>query len=151
MNTANHQRITAPRSETPNGHEEDWKPVRHFTVRPDEPRDVGRQLAALELANRTKDAWLVAQSQKLREPMSSMAAMLGLMELAHQLALVRPIHQTSSEFDEAAFRHLRRNFERLVHFFNELADLTGETRLKVDKNESAPGKNGRKPFPILET
>lgn len=110
-------------------------------------RDFERQLSALQLANRTKDAWLIAQSQSLREPMSSMGSMLGLMDLAHQLALVRPLHQTPSEFDEVAFKHLRRNFERLVGFFNELADLTGEGRLKMDEEERPIVKNSTRPLP----
>jgi hypothetical protein len=148
MKTANHQSTITARNKTPNGkHNEDWSPVRKFTASSEESGDFERQVSALKLANRTKDAWLIAQSQKLREPMSSMASMLGLMELAHQLALVRPLHQTPSEFDEAAFKHLRRNFDRLVRFFNELADLTGEGRLKIDQQEPSMVKNSTRPSP----
>ncbi|HEV2804672.1 MAG TPA: hypothetical protein VGW57_07065 [Chthoniobacterales bacterium] len=124
---------------------EDWSVWRDTAE--EDRRDFERQLSALQLANRTKDAWLIAQSQSLREPMSSMGSMLGLMDLAHQLALVRPLHQTPSEFDEAAFKHLRRNFERLVGFFNELADLTGEGRLKMDEEERPIVKNSTRPLP----
>jgi len=148
MKTANHQRTITARNGTSNGkHEEDWSPVRNFTARSDESTDFETQMSALELANRTKDAWLIAQSQKLREPMSSMASMLGLMELTHQLALVRPLHQMPSEFDEAAFKHLCRNFDRLVRFFNELADLIGEGPLKIDPEERPIVKNSTRPLP----
>ena len=151
MKIANHHKTITAREETPNGkHNPDWRVVRNIPATAEQRKNFEKQLSALELANRTKDAWLIAQSQKLREPMSAMGSMLGLMELAHQLALVRPLHQTPSEFDEAAFRHLRRNFERLVRFFNELADLTGENRLKVDQGEPALVKNSSQPSPILE-
>jgi hypothetical protein len=44
------------------------------------------------------------------------------------------LHEAPSDFDEAAFQHVRRNFQRLVHYFNELADLTGQDRLQVESN-----------------
>jgi PAS domain S-box-containing protein len=97
---------------------------------------------ALELAHSTKDAWLIAQSQHLRSPLSSMASMLGLMELGHRLAGVRPLHEQPSDFDEAAFQHVRRNFQQLVHFFNELSDLTGQGPLQVEGNQPSDAKIG---------
>ncbi len=93
---------------------------------------ISELLAALEPANSTQDAWLIAHSQNLRIPLMSMGSMLGLMELGHNLADVRPLYEQPSDFDETAFRHVRKNFERLVHFFNELADLTGQSPLQLE-------------------
>ena len=150
MKPANHQRRISPSQGTGDRNpDENWSQVRGISAA-GEHRNFERELSALEFANRTKDAWLIAQSQKLREPISSMASMLGLMELAHQLALVRPLHQTPSEFDEAAFKHLRRNFDRVLRFFNELADLTGEGRLNLDREEPPIVKNSTQPSPVLE-
>ena len=152
MKTANHDRTIAPTEGNPDKKPDpDWSVIRDIAASTEQRDNFEKKLSALELAGRTKDEWLIAQSQKLREPMSSIASMLGLMDLANELALVRPLHQMPSEFDEAAFKHLRRNFERLVRFFNELADLTGETRLKVDKPEHSLVRNGTKPSPVLET
>ena len=108
--------------------------IRDITTRAEEQSDSQKQLEALELANGTKNAWLVAQSQRLRTPLSAIASMLGLMELSHKLAVARPLHDTPSEFDEAAFRHIRRNFQSLVGFFNELSEVTGETPLKIERD-----------------
>jgi PAS domain S-box-containing protein len=108
--------------------------IRDITARADKGDDSDSHLAALELANRTKDAWLIAHSQNLRSPLMSMGSMLGLMELGHELARVRPLHEAPSDFDEAAFQHVRKNFERLVHFFNELSDLTGQGPLRIENS-----------------
>ena len=152
MKTANHQRRIAPTAGTPNQEpEEDWSVLREIPAGVKQRNNFEKQLSALELANRTKGAWLSGQTQRLREPMSSMASMLDLMELANHLALVRPLNQMPSEFDESAFKHLRRNFEHLVGFFNELADLTGETRLNVADEELALAKNWTQPLPVLES
>ena len=154
MKTANHQtRIAPTATEGRPGQkpEETWSVFRDIPGNAQLPNNFEKQVSALELANRTKDAWLSAQSQRLREPMSSMASMLGLMELANHLALVRPLNQMPSEFDEAAFKHLRRNFEQLVGFFNELADLTGETRLNVVDEELALATTWTQPLPVLES
>lgn len=114
--------------------------IRDITARAEKGDDSDTHLAALELANSTKDAWLIAHSQNLRGPMMSMVSMLGLMELGHQLASVRPLYEKPSDFDEAAFRHVRRNFERLVHFFNELSHLTGQGPLQVDSSQLSGAK-----------
>ncbi len=106
--------------------------IRDITVRAERRNDSKSCLAALELGNSTKDAWLIAHSQNLRIPLMSMGSMLGLMELGHNLADVRPLYEQPSDFDEAAFRHVRQNFERLVNFFNELADLTGQSPLQLE-------------------
>jgi PAS domain S-box-containing protein len=117
--------------------------IRDITTRAEERSDSEKQLAALELSNRMKDAWLVAQSQRLRTPLSAIASILGLMELTQQLAIVRPLHDTPSEFDEAAFRLVRRNFQSLGGFFNELSEVTGETPLKIERtNAEAPALFG---------
>jgi PAS domain S-box-containing protein len=116
--------------------------IRDITVRAQKRNDSESHLAALELANSTKHAWLIAHSQNLRSPLSSMASMLGLMELGHRLASVRPLHEKPSDFDEAAFQHVRRNFQQLVHFFNELSDLTRQGPLQVENNQPSDAKIG---------
>lgn len=108
--------------------------IRDITARAERGNDSDSHLAALELANSTKDAWLIAYSQNLRGPLMSMGSMLGLMELGHELARVRPLHEAPSDFDEASFQHVGTNFQRIVHHFNELADLTGQDRLLVKSN-----------------
>lgn len=45
-----------------------------------------------------------------------------------------PLNEVPFDFDEAAFLHVRRNFQRLVHYFNELADLREQDRLHVRSN-----------------
>jgi hypothetical protein len=96
--------------------------------------DSDSHLAALDFSNSTKDAWLIAHSQNLRTPLISMGSMLDLMELGHKVACVRPLYEEPSDFDETAFRHVRKNFQRLVHFFNELADLTGQSPLQLESS-----------------
>ena len=108
--------------------------IRDITDRAEKGNDSDSHLAALELANSTKDAWLVAHSQNLRSPLVSLGSMLGLMEMGHELARVRPLHEAPSDFDEAAFQHVRKSFQRVAHYFNELADLTGQDRLRVKSN-----------------
>jgi PAS domain S-box-containing protein len=105
--------------------------IRDITARTERGNDSDSHLAALELSNSTKDAWLIAHSQNLRTPLMSMGSMLDLMELGHEFARVRPLHEAPSSFDDAAFLHVRRNFQRLVHYFNELADLAGQDRLQA--------------------
>ncbi len=111
--------------------------IRDITARAEKRTDSDSHLAALELANSTKDAWLIAHSQDLRGPLLSMGSMLGLMELGHELAHIRPLHEAPSDFDETAFQHVRRNFQRVVYYFNELADLTGQDRLRVKSDAPA--------------
>jgi hypothetical protein len=105
---------------------------RDITVRAEKRIDSDEFLAALELANSTKDAWLVAHSQNLRTPLVAITSMLSLMELGHNLANVRPLYEQPSDFDETAFRLVQKNFQRLVALFNELADLTGQSPLQLD-------------------
>ncbi len=116
--------------------------VRDITTRVEEQGDSEKQLAALELANGARDAWLIAQSQQLRAPLNAIASMLGLMEPGQRLAIARPLHDTPSEFDEAALKRVRKNFKCLVGFFNELSDLTGQHPLQLEKSQRAPAKNG---------
>jgi len=108
--------------------------IRDITARAEKRTDSDSHLAALELANSTKDAWLIAHSQNLRSPLMSMGSMLGLLALGQGLARVRPLHEAPSGFDEAAFQHVRKNFQHVVHYFNELADFTGQDRLRVESD-----------------
>jgi hypothetical protein len=103
--------------------------------------DSDSHLAALELSNSTKDAWLIAHSQNLRIPLMSMGSMLGLMKLGHELSRVRPLHEAPSDFDEAAFRHVRKNFQRLVQYFNELSDFTGQGPLRIESSPPSGEKS----------
>ena len=113
--------------------------IRDITARAEKRTDSGSHLAALELANSTKDAWLLAHAQHLRTPLSAIASMLGLIDLGHKLTSVRSLHETPADFDEVAFQHIRRNFQRLLHYFNELADLTWQIPLQLPVQlESSP-------------
>ena len=114
--------------------------IRDITARAERRNDSDSHLAALELANSTKDTWLIAHSQKLRTPLMAITSMLGLMELEHKLA--RPLHEQPSDFDDAAFQHIRRNFQCLVRFFNELADLSGQSPLQLGSSPPPGAKPG---------
>jgi len=108
--------------------------IRDISARVENRIDGDTHLAALELANRTKDAWMIAHSRKLRGSLSAIMSMLGLMELGHKLATVRPLHEKPSEFDEAAFQHIRRNFQSVLHYFNELSELTGQAPFQIEND-----------------
>jgi PAS domain S-box-containing protein len=115
--------------------------IRDITARTESRTNSEAHLAGVELANTTKDAWLIAHSQHLRAPLMAITSMLGLLEVGHKLAPVRPLREKPSEFDEAAFEHIRRNFQRLVHHFNELSDLAGECRFQLDEDLSVRPTN----------
>ena len=114
--------------------------IRDISARVEKQNDLDSHLAALELANSTKDAWLITHTQNLRAPLSAMASMLDLMELGHELAKVRPLHETPGEFDEVALQHVSTNFQRIIHFFNELSDLTGQGPLQAKSNQPSGAK-----------
>jgi len=116
--------------------------IRDITARAEKGNNSDGHLAAIELANSTKDAWLIAHSQNLRAPLAAMASMLGLVDLGHQLPCVRPLQDKPSDFDEAAFQHLRRNFDRLVHCYNELSELTGQGPLHIEGSPPSGPNNG---------
>src|ERR1700737_3702867 len=48
--------------------------IRDITARAEKRTDSDSHLAALELANSTEDAWLIAHSQHLRPPLTAMAS-----------------------------------------------------------------------------
>ena len=108
--------------------------IRDISARAEKLIDSDTHLAALELSNRNKDEWLIAHSQNLRVALMSMGSLLGLMELGNKLTPVRPLHHKLSVFDETAYQNVRKNFQRLVYYFNELADLTGQDHLRVEIN-----------------
>jgi hypothetical protein len=110
-------------------------------ARSNQPRTQNGDNHCLELSDNAKDAWLIAHSQNLRIPLMSMGSMLGLMELGHELSRVRPLHEAPSDFDEAAFRHVRKNFQRLVQFFNELSELTGQGPLRIQSRPPSGEKS----------
>lgn len=108
--------------------------IRDITPRAEMRNDSDTHLAELELADSTKDAWLSAHAQNLRVPLMSMGSMLGLMEVGYKLATVRSLSEKQSDFDETAFQHVRRNFQRLVHFFNDFSGLTGQSPLWLESD-----------------
>jgi PAS domain S-box-containing protein len=108
--------------------------IRDITARAESRNDSDNHVAALELSNGTKDTWLIAHWQNLRIPLLSMGSMLDLMELGQKLACVRSLYEEPSDFDEVAFRRVRKNFQCLVRFFNELADQTGQSPLQLESS-----------------
>ena len=107
--------------------------IRDITPRAERTHDSEGHLATVDLANGAK-ATLIAQWQNLRNPLISLGSMLRLMELGYKLASVRPLHEIPSEFDEAALQQVRRDFQRLVCYFNEVAALTGQSPVQIDNN-----------------
>ena len=125
-----------PRTQSTEDYWTDALRISELPARAESRNDSDSHLAALEVANSTQDAWLIAHSQNLRTPLMAMASMLDLMELGHNVADVRPLYEQPSDFDEAAFRHVRQNFRRVVNFFNELADVTGQSPLQLEGSSS---------------
>jgi PAS domain S-box-containing protein len=107
--------------------------IRDITGCAERGNDSDRHLGALNLASSGKET-LIAQWQNLRNPLISLGSMLRLMELGHKLTSVRPLHEIPSEFDEAALQQVRRDFQRLVCYFNEIAALTGQSPVQIDNN-----------------
>jgi len=108
--------------------------IRDITARTENWSPSVAYQAARELAISTKEACFISHSQTLRITLSAVASMLGLIELGHKLTKVRPPPEKPSEFDAVAFQHIRRNFQRLVDYFNELASLTGQDLLQVENS-----------------
>jgi PAS domain S-box-containing protein len=121
--------------------------IRDISARVEKRNNSAKHLAAPELATSTNRTWLVSHLRTLRTSLSAMASMLGLVELGHRLADLRPLPENLSEFDEAAFQHIQRHFQRLVHYFDELADLTGQNYLQAENRPpSAPKTNDATPI-----
>ncbi len=93
-------------------------------------------------ASRAQQAALLAHSQRLRAPLTEIAWMIGLMELEQRL-----VPQPRSRFDQAALRHVRRNLQTLVHTFNDLSAVTGESLLWVADSLSPGGRTAPPPPP----
>jgi len=119
--------------------------IRDITARAEKRNDSDSHLAALELANSTKDACLIAHSQNLRGPLAAIASMLGLMELRRKLVSGLPAHERLFDFEGAGLQHIRRHLRRLIDFFNELAALTGQIPLQVENSPPSGVKNGVTP------
>jgi len=105
--------------------------IRDISERAEQKNNSNAHLTALEFATNAKKAWLVSHLQTLRAPLSAIASMLGLVELGHKLADLRPLRENPSEFDEAAFQHILRNCQTLVHHFNEIAGVSGQAPLQA--------------------
>jgi len=104
--------------------------IRDISERAREKISSEAHVAALEYASTTSKVWLVSHLETLRSPLTAIASMLGLVELGHKLAEVRSLQEKPCQFDEAAFKHVLRNCQRLVHYFNEVAALSGRQPLQ---------------------
>jgi PAS domain S-box-containing protein len=100
--------------------------IRDISERASKKDNYDAHLAALEVAATTNGTWAVSHLRMLRTPLSAIASMLGLIELGHKLTEVRRLSEKPSEFDEAAFQHILRNFQNLLHYFNDVAARIGE-------------------------
>jgi len=95
------------------------------------------RLAALELANRTKDDLLAVLSHELRTPLTAISCAADLLELGHDAT--DQLHKTDvpPQFDRSAVAIIRRNVRAMVRLISELLDLThmakGALRLKLER------------------
>ena len=106
--------------------------IRDISERAEKNHNSEAHLAALEFQAGTNKTWVVSHLRMLRTPLSAIASMLGLVEIGHKLAEVRPsFSEHPSEFDEAAYQHILRNCQSLVHYFNEIAALSGQAPLQA--------------------
>jgi len=106
--------------------------IRDISERAEKKTHSDADLAARQMVANSNKTWVVSHLRMLRTPLSAIASMLGLVEIGHKLAEVRPsLSEQPSEFDEAAFQHILRNIQSLVHYFNEIAALSGESPLQV--------------------
>jgi PAS domain S-box-containing protein len=119
--------------------------IRNITARAETATDSDAHPGKPGVANGTKET-LIAQWQNLRSPLTSLGSMLSLMELGHKLTSVRPLHEIPSDFDEAALQQVRRDFQRLVCYFNEVAALTGQSPVQIDNRPVSGEKTDGRGF-----
>jgi len=95
------------------------------------------RLAALELANRTKEDLLAVLSHELRTPLTAISCAADLLELGHDAADQLDKTDVPPQFDRSAVAIIRRNLQAMVRLISELLDLThiskGTLRLKLDR------------------
>ena len=95
------------------------------------------RLAALELANRSKDDLLAVLSHELRTPLTAISCAADLLELGHDAAEQLDKTDVPQQFDRSAVAMIRRNLQAMVQLISELLDLThmakGALRLKLER------------------
>src|SRR5438477_13003392 len=95
------------------------------------------RLAALELANQSKDDLLAVLSHELRTPLTAISCAADLLELGHDAADQLDKTEVPPQFDRSAVAMIRRNLPAMVRLIRELVDLThmakGALRLKLER------------------
>ncbi len=95
------------------------------------------RLAALELANKTKEDLLAVLSHELRTPLAAISCAADLLELGHDAADQLDKTDVPPQFDRSAVAIIRRNLQAMVRLTSELLDLThmekGTLRLKLER------------------
>src|SRR5438132_10222397 len=95
------------------------------------------RLAALELANKTKDDVLAVLSHELRTPLTAISCAADLLELGHDATDQLDKTEVPPQFDRSAVTMIRRNLQAMVRLITELLDLThmakGVPRLKLER------------------
>jgi PAS domain S-box-containing protein len=95
------------------------------------------RLAALELANKSKDDLLAVLSHELRTPLTAISCAADLLELGHDAADQLDKTDVPPQFDRSAVAMIRRNLQAMVRLISELLDLThmakGTLRLKLER------------------
>ena len=95
------------------------------------------RLAALELANRSKEDLLAVLSHELRTPLTAISCAADLLELGHDAADQLDKTDVPPQFDRSAVAIIRRNLQAMVRLISELLDLThmakGALRLKLER------------------
>jgi PAS domain S-box-containing protein len=95
------------------------------------------RLAALELANKSKDDLLAVLSHELRTPLTAISCAADLLELGHDATGQLDKTDVPPQFDRSAVGIIRRNLQAMVRLINELLDLThmakGTLRLKLER------------------
>src|SRR5438094_1049737 len=82
------------------------------------------RLAALELANKSKDDLLAVLSYELRTPLTAISCAADLLELGHDAADQLDKTEVPPQFDRSAVAMIRRNLQAMVRLISELLDLT---------------------------
>src|SRR5437588_2930593 len=95
------------------------------------------RVAALELANNSKDNLLAVLSHELRTPLTAISCAADLLELGHDAADQLDKTKVPPQFDRSAVAMIRRNLQAMVRLISELLDLThmakGALRLKLER------------------
>ena len=95
------------------------------------------RVAALELANNSKDDLLAVLSHELRTPLTAISCAADLLELGHDVTEQLDKTEVPPQFDRSAVAIIRRNLQAMVRLISELLDLThlakGALRLKLER------------------